>query len=380
VTVRQPARARRTALYACYVLAVAIVSVFALGALLAEKTRASAGPGNLTGTWLYDDTREGRVALPRHAATHLDVRQFVFDSYTDARGLRVSARGVETPAQVDVLLVGASYFYGWGVDQPDTLAGVLEANTRLRVANAAVPSGSALGAMRAIEEFADLRPRWVVYDLTDGHSAWTVCPCVQAMPTPLCVPQEYVAFDRDGAAYLHAPIRSVWAPAQGTRRMYETIARDRQLLPGAYWALRAALGNLYRRHVQSCNDDPGQQELGLDYALTRLGAAASAAGAELVVMYIPPLDGDAIGIQSSLQGWLARRSNYFALLDVTEDLVAHRSTGAPEELQLEGDPHPNGAGNRLIARRLCRHIQAQAPDLPALSCEWEVGASAQKSK
>jgi hypothetical protein len=379
VAVPRKPRSRRTALYAAYVLVVAVVSVFALGALLAAKTRQSVGPGKLEGNWLYDDTREGRIALPRHASTHLEYRDLAFDSYTDARGLRVSAPGVETPARVDVLLVGASYLYGWGLDQPDTLAAMLEANTPLRVANAAVPSGNALGAMRAVQEFADLEPRWVVYDGLDGTFPWNVCPCVQGIPTPLCVAQEYVAFDGDGAAYMPAPIRSIWAPPQGNRRMFETITRDRQLLPGAYWALRGALGNLYRRHVQTCSSDRSLQELGMDYALTRLSEATRAAGAELIVMYVPALDGSSIGIQTALQGLLARRANDFTLLDLSDELFAYRSTETPEDLRLKGDFHPNAAGNRLMARGLCRRIQAQAGTATVPSCDWSAGA-AQKSK
>lgn len=376
---RRTSRPRRTALYAGYVLVIALVSVFAIGALLAEKTRQSVGPGKLEGTWLYDDTREGRVALPRHAETRLEYKDLFFSSYTDARSLRVSAPGVETPAQVDVLLVGASYLYGWGVDHPDTVAATLEANTRLRVANAAVPSANTLGATRAVEEFADLKPRWVVYDSIDGTFPWNVCPCVQGIRTPLCVAQEYVAFDRDGAAYVPAPIRSIWAPLQGNRRMFETIARDPQLLPGAYWALRGALGDLYRRHVQTCSDDRSRQELGMDYALTRLSEATRAAGAELIVMYVPPLDGSSIGLQSALQRLLTRRANDFTLLDLSEDLLAYRSMGTPEELRLKGDFHPNAAGNRLMARGLCRRLQAQAGSEAVPGCEWSVDP-AQKSK
>ncbi len=357
----------------------AAVSVVALGALLAEKTRQSVGPGKLEGTWLYDDTRAGRVALPRNAATRLEYKDLAFSSYTDSRSLRVSAPGVETPARVDVLLVGASYLYGWGVDHPDTLAATLEANTRLRVANAAVPSANTLAATRAVEEFADLEPRWIVYDAVDGTFAWNVCPCVQGIRTPLCVPQEYVAFDRGGAPYLPEPIRSVFAPLQGNRRMFETIARDPQLLAGAYWALRGTLGGLYRRHVQTCSSDRSLQELGMDHALTRLSDAARAAKGELIVMYVPPLDGSSIGIQSGLRGLLARRANDFTLLDLSAELLAYRSAGTPEELRLEGDFHPNGAGNRLMARGLCRHLQAKAGDEAVPSCEWSVDA-AQKSK
>ena len=376
---RRPSRSRRTALYAGYVLVVVVVSVFAVGALLAEKTRQSLGPGKLEGDWLYDDTVEGRVAPARHAVTHLEYKTLGFDAYTDARGLRVSAPGVETPTQVDLLLVGASYLYGWGVNQPDTLAGVMESNTHLRVANAAVPSQSTLGAMRALEAFADLKPRWIVYDAIDGAFRWSVCPCVQGIPTPLCVPQEYVAFDRDGTAHLPGPIHSFWAPLEGNRRLYETIARDRQLLAGAYWALRGVLGSLYKQHVQTCDGDRSRQELGMSYALTRLGTAARAAGAELIVMYIPPLDGSSMGVQSPLQSVLTQHKDDFTLLDLSDELFAYRSQGTPERLQLEGDFHPNAAGNRLMARGLCRRLQVQAGDAAVPSCDWSI-STAQKSK
>jgi hypothetical protein len=377
VAVRRPSRPRRTALFAGYVLVVVLVSVLAIGALLAEKIRQSLGDGRLEGNWLYDDTREARTALPPHAVSHFAYKGLAFDSYTDARGLRVRAPGVETP--VDVLLVGSSYLHGWGVDQPDTLAGVLEANTGLRVANAGVPSANTLAAVRAVEEFADLKPRWVVYDSVDGSFRWNACPCVEGIPTPFCVPEEYVAVDRDGAAYMPAPVRSIWAPLQGNRRMYETIARDRQLLGGSYWALRGALGKLYKDHFQTCSADRSLHELSMNYALTRLKEAARAAGAELIVMYVPPLDGSAMGIQTPLQQFLAPRSKDLALLDLSDELFLYRSSGPLEDLQLKGDFHPNAAGNRLMARGLCRRLQAQAGDAAVPSCDWSIGA-AQKSK
>jgi hypothetical protein len=193
------------------------------------------------------------------------------------------------------------------------------------------------------------------------------------------VPEEYVAVDRDGAAYMPAPVRSIWAPLQGNRRMYETIARDRQLLGGSYWALRGALGKLYKDHFQTCSADRSLHELSMNYALTRLKEAARAAGAELIVMYVPPLDGSAMGIQTPLQQFLAPRSKDLALLDLSDELFLYRSSGPLEDLQLKGDFHPNAAGNRLMARGLCRRLQAQAGDAAVPSCDWSIGA-AQKSK
>src|SRR5262245_63620980 len=111
------------------------------------------------------------MVLAARGSTHLRsaTRGLDFRVYTDSRGLRVGAAGAETPERADLLLVGDSLFFGWGVDHADSLGAVLEARTGLRVANAALPIVGTLGAARAVERYADLEPRWVAYGISDAH-------------------------------------------------------------------------------------------------------------------------------------------------------------------------------------------------------------------
>lgn len=372
-----PSRSRRPRrwLYAAYLGVVASLALCGTGLFAAARMREQASQlFEITGPFLsFEPDPDGGALLTPNAATRMRMpaQELDFHVYTDARGFRVRAPGAQTPAQVDLLLAGDSFFFGWGVSYDESVPALLEARTGLRVASSSVPAANTLGAALQIERNRDLRPRWIAYDIIDLHLARNVCPCVLNTVTPFCDGQYHVAFDAAEAPYVHEPIASFLAPRHGTRRAFEAILRERATLPSAYWGLRVLAGGLYRKWFHPCAPDPAKEERATRYALEQLIAASRSAGAELIVMYVPDLsEPSGEGGRGPLPALVAAYGREVTFIDLGADVNAHfaqeRVQAAP--LRLTYDSHPSAAGHVLMARALCRALAGRARLAPE-ACE-----------
>ena len=81
-------RWRSWALYVAFMLSLLAVGLLGVGVYLAASMRERLAFAEVRGSWLFDDSREDRLALTPSGFTHLGSRTegLSFDIYTDARG------------------------------------------------------------------------------------------------------------------------------------------------------------------------------------------------------------------------------------------------------------------------------------------------------
>ena len=351
-------RIRRAIVYITYLAVVTTaLSATAAWVLLRTARQTISETVALEGDWLFDESAQWGLRLaPNVSASYAEpARQLAFHIYTDPRGLRVDAPGVRVDGPVDVLVVGGSFFFGWGVEAEDSVSERLARRTGLRVANAATPAVGTASAAAAVERLGELSPRLVVYGIIDDHVRRNGCPCAAAI-SPLCLAQPYLTASDTGDVRWHAPVSSTLAPIGGMTRAYPELMDDGISLAGMYWALRSAAGLAYRRVALPCASDAADQGAMLHAALDRL--VASAGDARTLVVYVPPLSGAApSGAVPAAQ--LAARVD-LRYLDLTRRVRSYlrAGDGAAPRLSLLDDLHPNPTGHELIAAAICTELVA----------------------
>lgn len=284
---------------------------------------------------------EGLSARPWQRTELHAPRAFVVR--TDARGLRVAEARTPSIDRADVLLVGCSFAFGWGVSYEETVGARLARATGKVVANGSVPGGSGTTATLALRRLGELRPSVVVYPIIEDHLRRHVSACA---PVPLfgCVPAPHVESRGD--------LVLVPAPAS-TEAFDEALARGR-LLAANRWidapriaaiALGAGLHVARTRIAPSPPPPPAQQALA--FVLTGLRARAEALGAELVVLFVPErLDGSLDHAPSEIRGAVPDGVTFVDASPVVAELARRPSDGP---LFFVGDGHPTARTHAALA-------------------------------
>ncbi len=324
------------------VLASALLTLAALAALhlylASHAIEASGGP-------MFAWTEEDGIVTPKGSWFHIE-KPMRMDVVTDSRGARVAARGDETPVPVDVMAVGCSWTYGWGVEEPETFARILAEDLGIRVANLGVPSTGTTSALRTIERHRDLAPRVVLYTFMQDHLARNLTPCA-AIDAPKCISVPYVRWE-DGVPRILPPIGSREDFAE-IQRSLTRFARNRVLdVPLiALDGLRA----LRRRFDVTEDRSAIVEEHGLatlTFLLERMAEESRRIGATLVVLYFPRIDGQTV--QPAPRALVDALPDDVRLVDLTPELRSYLSRARVETLVIPNDGHPNPTMYELFAR------------------------------
>ena len=310
----------------------------------------------IQGEWfLLEDPEFGLRMRDGVSSRYRDPYQrFEMSVFTDDQGLRVAEAGARVELPVDVLFVGCSFTFGWGVEAEESMSDRFAELSGLRVANAATPAVGTQSAALAVRRLAKLRPRYVVYGLIDDHLRRNTCPCAMT-PTPICQSIPYVRPDSSGALVEEPPIDSFLSPAAGMREAYLAARGESGFLRSQYWVFRAALGYLYRRTQLQCSRDFGTTLEALDVSLSRLSAESRAAGAQLVVAYIPQLGGIQSWTATPLANIALRNDlTLVSLIQPLEDYARENEEGDWGRLLIPNDVHPNRDAHAVLGRSLCR--------------------------
>lgn len=305
--------------------------------LASHAIEASGGP-------MFAWNEEDGIVTPKGSWFHIE-KPMRMDVVTDSRGARVTARGDETPIPVDVMAVGCSWTYGWGVEDPETVARILGRNLGVRVANLGVPSTGTTSAVRTIERHRDLAPRVVLYTFMQDHLARNLTPCA-SIDAPKCISVPYVRWE-DGTPHIQPPIGSQ-EDFDEIQRSLSRFARNRVVdVP-----LIALDGLRALRRRFDANEDRSAivKEHGLatlTFLLGRMADQARRIGATLVVLYFPQIDGQTV--QPAPPALLEALPDDVRLVDLTPDLRAYLSRAPVETLVIPNDGHPNPTMYELFA-------------------------------
>ena len=290
-----------------------------------------------------------------------------FTFHTDEHGFRNPS---PWPARTDVVVVGDSMAFGYGVDDEQAWPRlVAEALPATDIINLGLIGAAPQQYLRVLETFGlELRPKLVLFMLFPGndlHDADTFQRWLDA--------DTELAYDQ-------------WRRAAGQPR---DLGRLRQLLEdshlvaflrGARTSLDSAITSstidfedghrlqlvpaLLRRDLEMAQ--PGRPEFELVMAtIERARAVTRQHGSEFLVLlmptkeevYLPRIGEPAPPLTESFGAALDRRGIGF--IDLTRDLQAHARDNAPLFYEIDG--HPNAEGYQLLARVVVDHLEALGP-------------------
>ena len=276
-----------------------------------------------------------------------------FRLFTDDRGCRVNGSGDLTSEEVDLLALGGSFTWGYGVDNEDTFVQQISRDGDLRVCNAAFPAYGTTAALLTMREYADLAPDIVVYGFIRSHVDRSVIPCAVATD-PFCRSVAQVAFDASGEPFVRPPQPMAEAHS---RYLNEAVLAHEFGLADIYWAMQRDWLRFGGQDAQSLIDEQGlhrdgpARRVAMRYLIDALAEESAKLAARLVVVYIP-FPGDIHPVSEELSAVLADHPEII-YVDLEDAFTAYEAQHGPLSLKVtEDDNHPNAEAHRLIAEAL----------------------------
>ncbi|WP_439611310.1 hypothetical protein [Reyranella sp.] len=271
-----------------------------------------------------------------------DRQTFAFDIYTDDRGARVDGPGQRSPAQVDVLVVGDSFSWGYALANPETYARQLARELGTGVSNFAMAAYGTTQSLQMLRRNGDLKPKLIVYGIIAHHFERNVMPCLPSY-YPFCFDASHVTWNAAGEPYIAPP------ESNGVRRFQRHLAGD--FTNPVTWLTHGVdviRGRIeYAQATYSTPTDRKKEEA-LGYLLREMERSATAIGAKLLVVYLPT------NYYSAPEA-LPRLIGDIRLLDLTQAFRRERDKGA--NLYIVGDGHPNRAAHELITREIAKYVR-----------------------
>jgi len=271
-----------------------------------------------------------------------DRQTFAFDIYTDDRGARVDGPGQRSPTQVDVLVVGDSFSWGYALSNPETYARHLARELGTGVSNFAMAAYGTTQSLQMLRRNGDLAPRLIVYGIIAHHIERNVMPCLPSY-YPFCFDASHVTWNAAGEPYIAPP------QSNGVRRFQRHLSGD--YTNPVTWlthGIDVIRGRIeYAEATYSTPSDQKKEEA-LGFLLRNMERSAAEIGARLLVVYLPT------NYYSAPEA-LPRVIGDIRLLDLTKAFQRERDKGA--NLYIVGDGHPNRAAHELIAREIAKYVR-----------------------
>lgn len=271
-----------------------------------------------------------------------DRQTFAFDIYTDDRGARVDGPGQRSPAQVDVLVVGDSFSWGYALANPETYARHLAREFGTGVSNFAMAAYGTTQSLQMLRRNGDLKPKLIVYGIIAHHFERNVMPCLPSY-YPFCFDASHVTWNAAGEPYIAPP------ESNGVRRFQRHLAGD--FTNPVTWLTHGVdviRGRIeYAQATYSTPTDRKKEEA-LGYLLREMERSATAIGAKLLVVYLPT------NYYSAPEA-LPRLIGDIRLLDLTQAFQRERDKGT--NLYIVGDGHPNRAAHELISQEIAKYVR-----------------------
>ena len=271
-----------------------------------------------------------------------DRQTFAFDIYTDDRGARVDGPGQRSPAQVDVLVVGDSFSWGYALANPETYARHLARELGTGVSNFAMAAYGTTQSLQMLRRNGDLKPKLIVYGIIAHHFERNVMPCLPSY-YPFCFDASHVTWNAAGEPYIAPP------ESNGVRRFQRHLAGD--FTNPVTWLTHGVdviRGRIEYAQATYSTPTDGKKEEALGYLLREMERSATAIGAKLLVVYLPT------NYYSAPEA-LPRLIGDIRLLDLTQAFQRERDKGT--NLYIVGDGHPNRAAHELISREIAKYVR-----------------------
>lgn len=288
---------------------------------------------------------------------HLQGSDQRFAAAANPQRIRVQPeRRHERIAAADMLAVGCSYTFGYGVEAGEAYPAVAGEVSGYSVANAASSGFGTVGALVMLRRLKELHPRLVIYGFIEAHLERNVSPCAPSVGG-ICRRQAYVGATDNGPAII-AP-RDGFGQWLFVRLLKKHESGWRDGFYGLALMLGRAVANIEAAAASGRSEERGAA---LAFLLREMKRQTDEIGAQLIVLRIP----------QSLPGAGAPRD--FApvpdiladalpdgalLIDMAPALAATAPDVSLRLLPING--HPNRAAHRLLGEYLARNLGALAP-------------------
>ncbi|MGQ3299426.1 hypothetical protein [Reyranella sp.] len=297
------------------------------------------------GLLVFDPEIGGRANPDSHARRIYpavrDRQTFAFDIYTDDRGARVDGPGRKSPEQVDILVVGDSFSWGYALANEETYARHLARDLDTSVSNFAMAAYGTTQSVQMLRRNADLSPKLIVYGIIAHHLERNVSPCLPSY-YPFCFSASHVAWNEAGQPSIARP------RSNGVQRFQRHLAGD--FLDPVTWfthGIDVVRGRIEYGLATYGTPTDEKKEEALAYLLREMQRSADQIGAKLLVVYLPTN-------YYSAPKALPRVIGDIELLDLTEAFQRERDKGV--NLYIVGDGHPNRDAHELIAREIAKYV------------------------
>ncbi len=273
--------------------------------------------------------------------------------YTDDSMARVNQPGDQKPDDIEVLTIGDSCSYGYGLDNEATFSECIERDTGLHTANYAQVGYSTLQSLLMLERqlARGLHPKIVIYGYIEDHLSRNLSPCAPS-GAPYCLPAPHLDL-KSVPPRIVPPDMQYFTPEQNWRYFREILTSEGPGWHDLVWRLRIDLFRIRTSAELQPAMDPDQKAAALTFLIAELANRCEAIGATLVVVFLPYFNQDPmLGPSDTLRQAIDQRA---LLLDLTP-----AAQQAPKNsLGLKGDGHPNREAHALIAAQLVDLFRAQ---------------------
>jgi hypothetical protein len=266
-----------------------------------------------------------------------------YSVHTDGRGARVAASTPAKPSRVDILFLGDSFTWGYGVEHGQTYAAKTIRNLGGDGVNLALPSYGTTQSLLTLQRHRDLAPKLAIFPITRDHLWRNVSPCARSA-YPFCLDTAHVALGREGRLYIAPP----WS--DGVSRFMLQMRWERTGLDPLTWITHSADVTVARFRYSRADfiaSDADLQRVALEYLIEHMAATAAEMKVRLLLVFIP--DQSMAPTPEGL-GPLAKRLG-LPFLDLTA-AFAELDPATRQALYIPGDGHPSAAGHALIAREI----------------------------
>jgi hypothetical protein len=281
----------------------------------------------------------------------------LFHVYTDSRRGRVSAPGTPAPRHADLLFLGCSMTFGFGVDNEQNYPSLVGRQLGVTIENLSYDGWGTLPALAALRRNSDLAPKVVIYGFVRDHIRRNASPC-STVDVMGCWRQPYLALDASGAVRFRPQQPNAWFSKSSQRYCNEVLTKapeqrtslhDFELASGL--VLSALLD--YAPAPNTTDDvDYATRIATTRYVLHELKRLSENAGAQFVLLNLPNhfAKGMAEPMCEELKQSLPPD---ITIIDAAPDVIKYYEDGNQEALNLDGDfYHPNLQGHRIVARKV----------------------------
>jgi hypothetical protein len=279
--------------------------------------------------------------------------------FTDDRGAPVDGPGAPPQERVDVLAVGGSQSWGYGLANPDTFTSVLARRLSVSASNLSVSSYGGVQSMLRLGRNIELRPRVVIYGLWANHLERNLRRCM-AVDGPVCLEAPVIRFDDARRPYIRIPSDPA-RTLELLRRWFVEVSGgpEATVWTDMFWT---AYG--LSRYLTDFFDgadvdiqDPTLQMSAVEFVLREMHAAAASVGARLLVIYIPdylgkrvePMPKALVTLTDALGVVLVNMEQRFVRMRILEQRIA-----------IPGDGHLGRRAHVVIADEIVAALQERS--------------------